>query len=176
MQPFDFTEAELNANRNGRLSPRQKERLAAMAHGVRASSKSGVWIILGFMVLGLGIIAALFLFSLDARRLQTLGPQLILGLCFTVFAVGAMIVLSLVLSRRQAVRLEAAGVQTAEGVVRHDSEYSQSGFTSYYVYFGKKRFSFADDPSHTFPEGATFRVYYAKAGLIEWILSFERLA
>jgi len=177
MEPFDFTEVELNSNKNGFLSPRQKERLTAMAHGIRSSSKSGVWIILGFMFLGLCIIGALFLQNVDLKRLQILGPQILVGLGFTVLAVLGMIALSLFLSNRQSARLESAQVLSVEGIVQHDSEYSiQSSFTSYYVYFGKKRFACADDMSATFPEGAKFRVYYCKAGQIELIMSFERLA
>ncbi|MCE9647700.1 MAG: DUF3592 domain-containing protein [Chloroflexi bacterium] len=174
---FEFTEEELKSNRNGFLSPRQKELLSTMAGSVRGSSKNGVWVILGFMMLGLCILLALFLPTLNARNLQTLGPQMAAGLCFTVLAVLAMIVLSLFISNRLAARLESAEVLTAEGIVRHDSSYSsQAGFTSYYVYFGKKRFAFADDMNSVFPDGARLRVYYTKAGQIELIMSFEKLA
>jgi len=177
MENFEFTEAELKSNKKGMLSPRQKDQLNAMAHGIRRSSKSGVWIILGFMFLGLSIIGALFLQDFDIKRLQILGPQILVGLGFTVFAVLGMIALSLFLSNRQSAKLESAQVLAVEGVVQHDSEYSmESSFTSYYVYFGKKRFAYADDMSSTFPEGARFRVYYCKAGQIELIMSFERLA
>ncbi len=177
MTKFDFTEEELKLNRNGVLSQKQKQRMVAMAHGIRSSSKSGVWIILGFMFLGLCIMLAMFLQTMDSRTLQTLVPQMLGGLCFTVFAVLAMIALSLFVSSRQAAKLEAAQALSVEGVVWHDSSYSQQGgFTSYYVYFGKKRFAYADDMSHVFPEGAKFRVYYCKAGVVEFILSHEKLS
>jgi hypothetical protein len=99
------------------------------------------------------------------------------GLCFSVFAVFVFTVLSNFLSRRQAAKLEEAPLLSAEGVISHDSDYSSnSGITSHYVYFGKKRIVFPDDMSRVFPEGATFRVYYCKVGQIELIMSFERLA
>lgn len=177
MTKFDFTEEEARLNKKGVLSPRQKGVIKAMAQGIRGSSKSGVWIILGFMFLGLCIMLALFLQTMDSRTLRTLGPQMAAGLCFTVFAVLAMVALMLFVSRRQAAKLEAAPLLSAEGVVSHDSDYSSSGnFRTYYVYFGKKRFSFPDEMNRIFPEGSTFRIYYCKVGQIELIMSFERLA
>jgi hypothetical protein len=152
---FDFTEEEVQLNKKGILSQRQKGVLKAMAHGIRGSSKSGVWLILGFMVLGLGIIIPLNLQGLNERSLPVLGPQLVAGLCFTVFAIFAVIALSLFTSRRQAAKLEVAPVLSAEGVISHDSDYSSSGsFRTYYVYFGKKRFSFPDEMERVFPEGS----------------------
>ena len=177
MTKFDFTEEELQSNKKGILSPRQKGWLDAMAGAARKDTKNGVWIILGFSALGLCIIIPLNMQGLDARSLQTLGPQLLAGLCLIVVAVLAMIALIFFVSRRQAAKLESAQLLSVEGVVRHDSSYSeQGGFTSYYVYFGKKRFAYADDLSHIFPEGAKFRVYYSKAGQTELIMSYEKLS
>jgi hypothetical protein len=176
MTNFDFTEEELQSNKKDVLSPRQKQVLKSMAHGMRASSKNGIWIILFFLALGLCITLAVFLQGMDARSLRTLAPQMAMGLCFTVFAVFVITTLSIFYSRRQAAKLEVASLLSAEGMIRHDSSYSeQGGFTSYYVYFGKKRFSFADEMNRVFPEGAKFRVYYCKVGQIELIMSFERL-
>ena len=177
MTKFDFTEEELQSNKKGILSLRQKGWLDAMAGAARKDSKNGIWIILGFSALGLCIIIPLTMQGLDARSLQTLGPQLLAGLCFTGIAVLAMIALMLFVSRRQAAKLESAQLLSVEGVVRHDSSYSeQGGFTSYYVFVGKKRFAYADDMSRIFPEGAKFRVYYSQAGPIELIMSYEKLA
>ena len=176
MTKFDFTNEELQLNKKGTLSQRQKGVLKAMAHGIRDSSKSGVWIILGFMVLGLGIIIPLNLQGLNERSLPILGPQLVAGLCFSVFAIFAVIVFMLFSSRRQAAKWEAAPLLSAEGVISHDSDFAPSaGFRSYYVYFGKKRFSFLDDMSDQFPEGSTFRIYYCKVGQVDLIMSFERV-
>jgi lysylphosphatidylglycerol synthetase-like protein (DUF2156 family) len=177
MMKFDFTGEELESNKKGILSPRQKQVLKSMAGGMRASSKSGVWVILFFVALGSCIILAMFIQSMDTRNFRILAPQMAIGLCFSVFAVFVITALSIVFSRRQAAKLEVAQLLSAEGVIRHDSSYSeQGGFKSYYVYFGKKRFSFADEMSRVFPEGAKFRVYYCKVGQIELIMSFERLA
>jgi len=177
MTEFDFTEAEVISNRNGVLSQRQKGVLQAMARGMRASSKGGVWVILFFLAFGSCIILAMFMQSMDAQTLRVLGPQIAVGLCFTVVAVFAITALGIFFTRRQAAKLEEAPLLTAEGVVSHDSDYSSnSGIASHYVYFGKNRLSFPDDMSSIFPEGAKFRVYYCKVGQIELIMSFERLA
>jgi hypothetical protein len=177
MTKFDFTGEELEANKKGVLSPRQKQVLNATAHGMRASWKSGVWVILFFLALGSCIILAMFIQSMDMRNFRTLAPQMVIGLCFAVFAVFVITAFGIFFSRRQAAKLEVAPLLSAEGIIRHDSSYSsESGFTSYYVYFGKKRFSFADEMNRVFPEGATFRIYYCKVGQIELIMSFERLA
>ena len=174
---FDFSKEELQLNKKGALSQRQKGVLKSMARGIRSSSKSGVWVIFGFMVLGLGIIIPLNLQGLNERSLPIVGPQLVAGLCFSVFAIFAVIVFMLFNSRRQAAKWETAPVLSAEGVISHDSDYAPSaGFRSYYVYFGKKRFSFPDEMEGVFPEGSTFRIYYCKVGQVELIMSFERLA
>ncbi len=174
---FDFTEEELKLNKNGILSPKQKGMIKAMAHSIRSSSKSGVWLVLGFMVLGLSIIIPLNLQGLNERTMPTLGPQLAVGLCFTIFSILAVIVFMLFNSRRQAAKWEVAPVLSAEGIISHDSDYAPSaGFRSYYVYFGKKRFSFPNEMNRTFPEGSTFRIYYCKVGQIELIMSFERIS
>ncbi len=174
---FDFTEAEVASNRNGFLSQRQKEVLKATARGLRSSSKGGVWVILFFLILGLCITLTAFSMGISARNFRTLAPQMAMGLCFTVIAVFVITALGVFFSHRQADKLEEAPLLSADGIVSHDTGYSSnSGITSYYVYFGEKRFSFPDDMSHVFPEGAKFRVYYCKVGQIELIMSFERLA
>jgi hypothetical protein len=114
------------------------------------------------------ITLAVFLQGMDARSFRTLAPQMIVGLCFAVFAVFVITILGIFFSRRQAAKLEVAPLLSAEGVISHGSDFSpNSGITSHYVYFGKKRFSFLDDMSHVFPEGEKFRVYYCKVGQIE---------
>ena len=176
MTKFDFSEEELQLNKKGMLSSRQKGVLKAMAGSLRSSWRSGIWVILFFMGLGTCIISASFLRGMDMEKLRVMGPQMLIGLCFAVFAVFAIIAFGVFTSYRQAAKLEIAPVLVAEGVISHGRDSSaNSGITSHYVYFGKKRFSFPSDMSRTFSEGATFRVYYCKVGQIELIMSFEKL-
>lgn len=176
MSSFDFTAEEVQLNRKGILSARQKNVLKAMAGGMRQSSKSGIWITLFFVLLGLCLMLAVMAKSFDASRWQTLGPQFAVGFCFSIAAVFFIITLGIFFTRRNAAKLEASSVLTAEGAISHDSGYSEATSRYYYVYFGDKRFTFPDDMSRVFPEGAVFRIYYCKAGLVELIMSFERIS
>ncbi|MFN8382004.1 MAG: hypothetical protein U0V02_08700 [Anaerolineales bacterium] len=177
MTKFDFTEEELQLNKRGILSERQKQVLKSMAGSMRSSWKSGIWLILFFLVLGTCITGAVFMQGIDVQKLRVLGPQMLAGLCFGVAAIFVIVSVSIFFSFRQAAKLEVAPVLSAEGVISHDSDYAPSaGFRSYYVYFGKKRFSFPDEMEHTFPKGSKFCIYYGKVGQIELIMSFERLA
>ena len=177
MTKFEFTAEEVQLNRRGILSDRQKQVQKAMSGGMRGSSRTGLWVILGFSVLGLCIIVPMNMQMLNEQNIQALGPQIFAGLCFAVFAIFAVAIFMFFNTRRVAAKIENAPVLSAEGVISHGSDYAPSaGFRSYYVYFGKKRFSFPDDMSRTFPEGATFRIYYCKVGQIELIMSFERIS
>ena len=61
--------------------------------------------------------------------------------------------------------------------VRHDYDSSgESGITSYYVFVGKKKFTFGDEMSAVFKEGEKYKFYYCKAGLYEFVMSYERLS
>ena len=176
MTKFDFTEDELQSNKKGILSQRQKGVLKATSDSMRSSWKSGIWVILFFLILGTCIMAALFTQGLNAQNIKALGPQMVVGLCFAVFAVFVITALSIFMSYRRAAKLESAPLLTAEGVISHNRDYSpNSGVTSHYVYFGKKRFSFPDGMSRVFPKGTKFRIYYCKVGQIELIMSFERI-
>ncbi len=173
---FDFTEEEVQLNKNGILSPRQKAVCKATADGMRSSARGGIWLVLGFSALGLCIILGLQAQTLNERNFQTLGPQMLFIFCLSVGIAFGVIALMLFTSHRQAARIESAPLLSAEGIISHDSDYSSNaGFRSYYVYFGKKRFSFLNDMSRDFPNGSRYRIYYCKAGQIELIMSFERL-
>lgn len=177
MTKFDFSEEELQLNKKGVLSARQKGVLKATAGSLRSSWKGGIWVILFFLGLGTCIMSALFLQGMDKEKLRVMGPQILIGLCLTVLAVLAITAFGIFISYRQAAKLESAPVLAAEGAISHGRDYSaNSGITSYYVYCGKKRFSFPSDMGRTFSEGATFRIYYCKVGQIELIMSFEKIA
>lgn len=176
MSDFDFTQEELQLNKKGTLSQRQKGVLKSMAGGMRSAWKSGVWVILFFMVLGAAILVGLFFLSMDARQRQAMLPQLGVGICLSAVAVAIVVAIGVVISYRRAAQWEKAQLFVAEGAVSHGSDYSpNSNIHSYYVYIGKKRFSFLDKMSRTFPEGSMFRIYYCRVGQTELIMSFEKL-
>jgi len=68
MNTFDFTPEELDLNKRRQLSPRQRELLRTTARGVRKLSQTGVYVKIGFMVLGLCIILSMYLQTKAHRR------------------------------------------------------------------------------------------------------------
>ena len=68
-------------------------------------------------------------------------------------------------------------ISSVSGAVRHDYNSSgESNITSYYVFVGKKKFTFGDEMSAVFKEGEKYKFYYCKAGLYEFVMSYERLS
>jgi hypothetical protein len=76
---------------------------------------------------------------------------------------------------RNANKLENAVVSSVLGTVRCDSDSSgDSGLTTYFVIVGNKKFKSVDDMSRKFKEGEKYKFYYCKAGLYEFVMSYER--
>jgi hypothetical protein len=173
---YEFTEADLKANRRGLLTQSQRELLRMTARGVRASSMTSVYVIVGFMFFGMCLILALYLQNEDTRAALFSNPLNLLVFPAIVLVIAVILIFVILLARWVSNRLLNAQLQVAEGKIRLDQEYSSNaGFTSYYVYVGRKRFGFTDDMSHTFKEGEKYRVYYVKASAYELIMSFERV-
>jgi hypothetical protein len=174
MNLFDFTEEELKLNRQGKVSPRQKEWLNMTARGIRGSSWTSVYVTVGFMFLGLCVILALYLQNEDSRAALFSNPFNLLVFPATILAVAVILTLSILYMRRLANRLAGAQVQSAQGKVRLDEEHGEGG-TAYYVFVGKKKFAFGEDMSRVFREGEKYKVYYCKSGVYEMVLSLEKM-
>jgi hypothetical protein len=87
-----------------------------------------------------------------------------------------ILVLSILLARWNANKLGNAALSSVSGNVRFDRDYSSSSnLTTYYVIVGKKKFKFGDDMSNAFKEGEKYKFYYTKAGMYEFVMSYERL-
>ena len=68
-------------------------------------------------------------------------------------------------------------LSSASGNIRFDRDSSgESGIASYYVFVGKKRFTFGDEMSLVFKEGEKYKVYYCKSGIYEFVLSLEQVS
>lgn len=84
--------------------------------------------------------------------------------------------LSLLLARRIANKLQNAVLSSVSGNVRFDRDSSgESGIITYFVIVGKKKIKFADDMSGTFKEGQKYKFYYCKAGMYEFVMSYDEL-
>jgi hypothetical protein len=87
-----------------------------------------------------------------------------------------ILALVIFLNYRSANRLENSVISSVSGTVRFDQDSSgNSGTTSYYVFVGKKRFTFGDDMSAVFKEGEKYKVYYCRSGVYEFVMSFEQI-
>jgi hypothetical protein len=176
MNPFDFTPEELNLNKQGRLSDRQREVLQMTARGVRASSQTSVYVIVGFTVFGMCLILGMYLQNESTRAALLSDPRNLLWFPAIVLIIAIILVFSVLFARSISKKLLDAPIQVAEGKIRLDQEYStNAGFTSYYVFVGRKKFSFADDMSRVFKEAERYKVYYCKANVYELIMSYEKL-
>jgi hypothetical protein len=80
------------------------------------------------------------------------------------------------LNYRRANRLENSTLASVSGPVRLDYDSSgESGLTSYYVFVGKKRFTFGEDMNKVFKEGEKYKVYYCGSGVYQFVMSFEKV-
>jgi len=173
---FDFNENDLSSNKRGQLSPRQKDWLKMVARGVRSFSWRSAFITIGFTLLGLCIVIALYLQNEDSRAALFSNPMNLIMFPAIMLLILGILALVIFLNYRNANRLENSGVSSASGVVRFDQDSSgESGITSYYVFVGKKRFTFGDEMSAVFKEGGKYKFYYCKSGLYEFVMSYEQL-
>jgi hypothetical protein len=173
---FEFDEADLAANKRGQLSPRQKEWLKGVGQGGVRLQGFNVWIAVGFMFLGLCITLGLYLSNEDSRAALFANPSNLLIFPIAIVVIVGILVLSIVLARWNANKLQSAVLSSASGNVRLDHDSSgESGITTYFVIVGKKKFKFADDMSRVFTEGEKYKFYYCKAGLYEFVMSYEQV-
>jgi hypothetical protein len=173
---FDFNENDLSLNKRRQLSPRQKEWLTMVARGVRSFSWKNAFISIGFTFLGLCIVLGLSLQNERSRAALFSSPVNLLVLIGMVPLILGILALVIFLNYRSANRLENSVLASASGAVRFDQDSSgNSGITSYYVFVGKKRFTFGDDMSGVFKEGEKYKVYYCKSGVYEFVMAYEQM-
>src|SRR5689334_6410848 len=173
---FEFTAEDLKINKRGQLSPRQQDWLKMVAQGVRSFSWRSAFITIGFTFLGLCIVIALYLQNERSRAALFSNPLNLIMFPVIVLIILGILALAIFLNHRNANRLETSVITSVSGTVRFDQDSSgQSGITSYYVFVGKKRFNFGDDMSATFKQGEKYKFYYCKAGMYEFVMSYEAL-
>lgn len=173
---YDFTPADLRANRHGYLTDGQRGWLQSTARGIVGCSMASAPIALGFVLLGLLLTLGLYLSNEDSRAALFASPMNLLGLA-AAGAIGmAAVGGSIWLARRQASKVTGAQLQRVQGKVRLDQDYSpRSGITTYKVIVGSHKFSFADDMSSIFHEGRDYSIYFCQSGPYQLIMSYEAL-
>lgn len=173
---FEFTAEDLAVNKRGQLSPGQWEWLKIIGKGGLRMQGSNVRIAIGFMFFGLCITLGLYLSDEDSRAALFSNSLNILIFPVIILVVVGILVLSILLARWNADKLQNAVLSSVSGNVRFDHDSSgESGITTYLVIVGKKNFKFADDMCHVFKEGEKYRFYYCKAGFYEFVMSYEKV-
>lgn len=181
MKFFNFNESELNANRNGRLSERQKARLQNKETGTK----------IGFFILGafhffialLGpTLAAYFLASAEMSGL-TIGLAILLGLVWLLIW-GA---LGLMFGSRAFVKKMEVTVKKVEGPVSimkimrsgSNSDGTPYNYIVHELRVNKRTFEVGSQLENIMTQGGAYAVYYAVINAIgnkDPILSVELLA
>jgi len=160
---FEFNEEDLKINKRGQLSPSQKDWLKNIGKGGVRLQGFNVWIAIGFMFLGLCITLGLYLSNEDSRAALFANPLNLLIFPVAIVVIVGILVLSMVLARWNANKLQSAVLSSVSGNVRFDRDYSsESNIATYYVIVGKKKFKFADEMSATFKEGQNTSFIIAK--------------
>ena len=182
MSYLDFDEAELQANRNGRLSEKQKTRLEQAE-----KSSKGCSSIMGFFLVGIGLIGVWIAVSAASALMETergaaIGVILGLGVAWPLVWGG----LGISSIRRSFAKVEIK-VKTAEGpinivkVVRDSYNPSTKMHTdeeAYELHVGRKTFEVESDLADAMRQGDVYAVYCAEFNLADKeneILSAELL-
>ena len=121
------------------------------------------------------ITLGLYLQNEDSRAALFANPLNLLIFPAVIVVIAGVIVLSISLAYWNANKLENATLLSVTGDIRLDEDASSKGGTTYYVFVGKKRFSFGEDMSHMFKEDSKYKVYYCKPGMYEFVMSYEAL-
>ena len=174
---FEFNADDLNTNKRGQLSSRQRAWLNGIARGARKFSWRSAFITVGFALLGMCLILAMYLQNESSRRALFSSPVNLIVLAAVIPLILGILVLAIFINYRNANKLENAVISSVSGTVRFDSDSSgESGITTYYVTVGKRKFKFGEDMTRTFKEGEAYKFYYCKAGVYEFVLSYEKNA
>ena len=171
---YDFTEEELQSNRRGFITPRQKQWVLGMAKGIRASQRGGFPFVVFFMILGFGLVLGMNLSNERARIAFLSDPLNIILLCAAIPVILGIFGLGAFFANRRAAKLERSRLKAAEGVIEWEEESSRVGPT-YFLYVGDAEFKFGEDLSGIFPAGRRGRVFYCETSMLQLILSHELL-
>jgi hypothetical protein len=173
---YEFTDEDLKFNQLGQLSPSQQQWLKNIGKGAVRLQGFNVWIAVGFMFLGLCITLGLYMSNEESRAALFANSSNLLLFPVTIIVVIGILVLSILLARWNANKLQSAVLSSVSGNLRFDREYSSEGnLATYYVIVCKKKFKFADDMSGILKEGQRYKFYYCNSEMYEFVMSYESL-
>lgn len=172
---YEFTEDDLKSNRNGFITPRQREWVKGFAKGISRSQRGTAKFAIIFPFIGLCLILGMSFSNESARAALLSDPMNLIVLVLVVPLVIGIFLLSIFFADRRAARLSEAELKKAEGTVKLDEEHSRVGPT-YFVRVGKTEFKFGEDVSEYFAAGGTYRIFYCETSMLKLILSYEKVA
>lgn len=163
---FDFTEEDLLANRAGRLSNQQNERLDEYLSVAKKRSRFALIVGVGSVLIMFGIA-----FFVEPDQFPQALPYLsIAAALYLVIFLAFMIV-----DFNRLRRLDAREVQTVEGVAQLSSKKLKHGrWTVYYVVVDKIQFQIHRDQFEAFQDGARYKVFFLNHPPTHWVLSVEQ--
>ncbi len=164
---FEFDEGDLNANRNGYLTPKQQTRLAK-----EAKAQAGCSLFLGIILLGVAVVPILILYFSGAFAFFGVA-----GLAWLIWPIvwGAIAFFII----RGSFSKPNLMVQKAEGpinIVKTESYNSSTHTTSedYEMHVGGQTFDVDSDLADYMMQGDTYAIYYTEDP--REIISVEQLA
>lgn len=175
-QVFDFTPADLQANRNGLLTPAQ-EKWLSQTRQIRGCGQRAAYLALGgtiFVFVGL----TPFVAPLNSPGFQSALPYLLFGVLLFAGIFLAAIIFGTIRSRDlQTGRISLAeGEATGFSVQNIKSKSGRVIGTAYFVTIGPTRFRLATPAQfEVFQADCPYRVYYIKDPPAHIILSVEKL-
>lgn len=172
---YEFTEDDLKSNRNGFITPRQREWVKGFAKGISRSQRGTAKFAIIFPFIGLCMILGMSLSNESARAALLSDPVNLIVLILIVPLVVGIFAASIYFADRRAGRLSEAKLKKAEGTAELDEESSPAGPT-YFVRIGKTEFKFGEDVSSYFAEGGVYRIFYCETSMLKLILSHEKIS
>lgn len=182
MSSLEFTQDDLDANRQGALSDLQKQRIANDVDMLRQQGRRIVWIFVIFFA-ALAIASAIYLYFNQGRDIyQLIAPEIRTLLAGLAGVMVLLFILVVFLQMWSARRLARASVSSITGKAHLITEIpTKKGMLRVYDvqirrnFFFKKMFRFQSDRSlRHFQEGVRYRVYYLRYS-IPLVLSVEEM-
>jgi hypothetical protein len=172
MEALDFSQADLQANREGYLTERQ-QRLLGSVRRARGCGSRAAFIAILVSALSVGFAPLLFGGSESAGGEQTIRQVLPYTLAVAVVAVLIMLA-ALLFGYARSRDIRDGRMSIAEGHAHLTTRYlMRLRLTAYYVQIGGVRFQLGEDESAAFTEGEFYRVYYVKDPPAHVLLSAE---
>jgi hypothetical protein len=175
MAEFEFTNEDLEFNRQGSLSPRQKEWMEKQAVTFSLYSRAGMWFNLAIVPILVCVIGSILLRNESMRNsLASAGPVVWVVIGFGFFLIFGSVIVGAFVSRKRVKNFSQADLLVAEGRASLHTTYNPRFGRSHYIMLDDKRLDIRWEGK--FDEGKHYRVYYCKPPGFVYLMSLEKLS